>query len=172
MYESSAPTELDQSVIIDQVYFYALDEERPGVVLNPACDFAQDKAEFVMMCALHNAWDLIRGLLASDWKKIKNQKEAANQIKLMIRQRFPRYHWLPPLPGANPPLVADFQTLSTLHLAEVSELPKRAALRSPFREQLPTRFASYMNRIGVPDPAESDVNRWIDSGSNILFPGA
>lgn len=189
MYDSSAPTKLDQSVIVDQVYFYALDEVRPGVVLNPACDFAQDKASLVLLCALVDAWELIEVLLKTDWKRMhladalgsegqrsvlgdNKRKELGNRIKLVICQRFPRYHWLLPLPATDRPLVADFQTLSTLPLREVSQLPKRAVLLSPFREQLPTRFTSYMNRIGVPDTAESDITRWIDSGIDILFPRA
>ncbi len=185
MYVDPAPAVLDQGTIVERAYFYAADEERPALVLTPTCDFEQAKAEFVQLCALIDSWELVAALLATDWKKMGLVDDAGarvktpgkgkldelrNNIKQLINQRFPRYHWLAPLPGAKRPLVADFQILTTLTLEDLAHTKILAGLSGPFREQAAARYAAYMGRVGTPDFLGEHVADWIESGVDELFP--
>lgn len=186
MYDPAPPEKIDQSVIVDDVYFYCVDERMPAVVLNPACDFEQDKAELVQFCGLTDAWEFISELLHSDWDGLKlvesgglisrealsigKAKSFANRVRQLARQQYPRFHWFTPLPGSDRPLVADFQVLAALPFKEVADLPKLASLRSPFREQVPARYSTYMNRVGTPDFSEALLKDWVSSVTDLLFP--
>ncbi len=137
MYLTDTPDELDQGVILSDVYSYALDAEGLGLVVTPTCDFAQEKADFVQVCTLIPAEDFLRDLLKghrrkaaafdendqflpwSEWNPSK-QGEFGATVKNLARQSLPRYHWLPPVPGQALPLVADFQQV-TSHLTEEIE---------------------------------------------------
>lgn len=184
MYVSA--TDLDQSVLVEGVYFHALDEVRLGIVLTPACDFAQHKVELALVCAMVDAWELIAALLPGDWRKMgltredgtliskeefgsTKRKTFENQVNQLMNQRFPRYHWLPPLPGTGSPLVADFQTLASVPVLELQTLPRLAAVESPFREEIPARYAAYVGRVGTPDISDDDRRRWLDLGAATLF---
>lgn len=185
MYVDPAPAVLDQGTIVERAYFYSVDEERPALVLTPTCDFEQTNAEFVQMCALIDAWELVEALLATHWKKMGLVDDAGarvqapgkgklddlrNSIKQLITQRFPRYHWLAPLPGGDRPLVADFQILTTLTLEDLAETKILAGLRGPFREQAAARYAAYMGRVGTPDFTGEQIAGWIEGGLDELFP--
>ena len=162
MYNDSSPTTVDQGVILDSVYFYSLDQHHKGLVLTPACDFAQHKAELVQICALLPANFLVSTLRETVWSK-QNRNNVKGQIKNMIKQKFPRYHWLASLPGIIPTLVADFQNIASIPFIEIENTELKAELMSPYREQIPARYAAYMGRVGTPDFDHGDIDEWAES---------
>lgn len=120
-----------------------------SVVLTPSCDFAQNKAERVL---------LARASLLSDQKEYKDWlDDTKNEGKLKSllknsRQGMPsdRYHFLPSaldIPG----LILDFQDTYTISLTALTPLKRLASLDSPFAEALLSRFVRYMGRLGTPD---------------------
>lgn len=182
-----APPRIDQSVILESVYFYALDDHFRAVVLTPACDLEQGKAELITVAALVNAWDLVAELLATDWVKqglteesgrlvdrsrlsSGNQKWLAGQLRRMMKQQFPRYHWISPQTDSDAPFVVDFQIVGCLAMEEVEPITRLGVLVSPYREQLPSRYAAYMGRIGTPDLEPEVAEREIQAGIDVLFP--
>lgn len=184
MYTSAK--DLDQSVVLEGVYFHALDELEHGIVLTPACDFAQQKVELALVCALVDAWELVAALFEHDWRNVgltredgslismdelgsTKRKKFENQVNQLMNQRFPRYHWLSPLPGTTSPLVADFQTLASVPVRELSDLTRVAAIESPYREEIPARYAAYVGRVGTPDISDDDRQSWLTLGAATLF---
>lgn len=186
MYASSAPLRVDQGAIVEGVYFYAIDEVFHGVVLTPTCDIAQNKAELLVLCAAINAWDLVSDLIKTDWKNDGlvsdtgeliaaadlsqgKRKTLRDKIQRLMRQQFPRYHWLAPIADGKDPLIADFQILACVAPEEIDSARIVASLESPFREQVPTRYAAYVGRIGTPDIPPSVQDEWVDAGLQRLF---
>jgi CheY-like chemotaxis protein len=123
------------------------------MVLTPTCDFAHDKAKFVLLAygvplterdeykewqgnqADARATEKLKGLLASNPQK--GQKD-----------RF----WF--LPGAAqlPPLVIDLQQTKAVPIAGFRNIEKIATLDSPFAEALIQRYSKFFfGRVGCPD---------------------
>jgi hypothetical protein len=187
MYLPGRPTAIDQSVVVETLYFHALDDHLAAVVLTPACDFEQRKAELAIACAAISAWDLIAQLAQTDWVKeglvdesgsLKKRGDLSNskikwfkaQISRMIKQQYPRYHWLAPIPHTNlPPLVADFQIIACLPIDVIVRATPIASLQSPFREQLPARYAAYMGRVGTPDLEVPILETWLEQAVDSVF---
>jgi hypothetical protein len=186
VYSAVVPTQIDQSVILEGVYFFGTDETTLGIVLTPACDFEQKKAELVQLCQLRDAFDFIAVLIQHEWKKLGlvdangnriaeplssgKKKDLSEKLRSIIRQRFPRYHWLPPFVGSKRPLIADFQSVTSLNPEDLEGAHIVAALESPYRESLPTRYAAYMGRVGTPDYPAAHEQEWIDRTIEVLFP--
>lgn len=158
-----------------------------GLSLTPICDIEQSKAETVQFCALYDVWDKIRTLCQTDWQgerlidsegnllpgPLSNTKRGAfnEKVSLLIKQRLPRYHWLAPMPSTQrPPLIADFQVLTSHPLEELGDDQIEAELASPYREQAASRYASYMGRVGTPDFTIDQIETWLAEGARILFP--
>jgi len=168
------------------VYFYGTDETTLGIVLTPACDFEQKKAELIQLCQLRDALDWIAILIQHDWRKlgllnangsriagplsVNKTNDLSDKLRSIIGQRFPRYHWLPPLVGSKRPLIADFQSVTSLTQEDLEGAQIVAALESPYREALPTRYAAYMGRVGTPDYPVAHVQEWVDRTIEVLFP--
>jgi hypothetical protein len=185
LYEPKPPSAIDQGVIVEGVFFYATSEFLPGFILTPACDLEQGKAELVLSCAGRDPLELVKDFLTGDWARLglstpegeivstlsgKKSRRLRHNIDELMTQRYPRYHWLDPLPGTQRALVLDFQMLSTLATDELKNSKLLAQLRSPFREQVPARYAAYVGRVGVPDTSEEDLKRSIDALITQIFP--
>ncbi len=172
MYKDSKPTAIDQCVILRDVYFYGIDESCFGLVLTPTCDFAQNKAEFIQLCALFPAWEFVTSLLHNEWSKFNvpsKKAEVKSKIKDIIKQKLPRYHWFSPLQSLLPPFIGDFQITTSLTLKDLESQEMIAELESPYREQVPSRYSAYMGRVGTPDFSESDIQTWLDKGVDEIF---
>jgi len=180
------PDKIDQGVILDSVYFYALDETHLGLVLTPTCDFEHNKAELAQICAIFDAWQIVADLVRTDWAKMglvdasgnlikgplsrTKRTEFTSQLLYIIGQRFPRFHWLAPFANTSRPLIVDFQVITSLPAGELADVQLLAALRSPFREQVAARYAAYMGRVGTPDFSKDETQDWIERGIEELFP--
>ena len=158
-YAATCSAKIDQAFVVEGVYFYSVDEHRLGIVLTPTCDFANEKAQFVQICSVVTAKSFVDSIRRADWKNL-NESNLRGQIKVLARQKLPRYHWLAPFPGTSEPLVADFQNLATLAFEEASDLRIVACLASPFREQLPARYGAYISRVGTPEFTDDELDQW------------
>lgn len=142
--------------------YHCLAEDTYHLVINPACDFEQGKAERALLVrckgvadfsefqdALKNKQEIgsvsgskrkgLLGLLGD------NRKVAGGQPE--------RYKYLP---GTSfiPHLVADFQSLDQVPLDELSDdkiFVRVATLDTPFAEGVQAKFSRYYGRFGVPD---------------------
>lgn len=186
MYVPTPSATLDQGVILKELYFYGSDVSRPGVVVTPTCDIEQGKCDYVQVCALWDAWEVVDGLLHGAWSGMKlvqpsgalaagplgkdKRSNLEGQIRRLVTQQFSRYHWLNPPPGTTVPRIVDFQQLASIGINEVAGSTIVAELRSPYREQLCARYAAYMGRVGTEDPSSGDVSTWIQQGIDRLFP--
>lgn len=179
-------TSIDQAVLLDVVYFYAIDEARRALVLTPTCDFAQQKCELVQVCAIFDAWETVEHFVRGEWAGLglvsdsgalvggplsKGKfKDFANSMRQLITQRLPRYHWLAPLPGEPRPQLLDFQLVESVSIQEVAGTKIVGELASPFREQVSARYAAYMGRVGTPDFGASEIDGWVSDCVQRLFP--
>lgn len=180
MYLAEIPTEISQSVLLREVYFHSIDQMNLGIVLTPACDIAQGKAELVLVCAVFPAKGLLEHLFKVDWSKVGSlteegelvcreelstgkEKQIRNQLLRLIGQQYPRFHWLCPFPEIPSCWVIDFQTLASFPQSELKKCPILAGLNSPFKEQVSSRFSAYAGRIGTPDlPKDEFANQLVD----------
>jgi hypothetical protein len=153
-------SEVDQGVILDSVFFYGLQTDCAALVLTPTCDFAQQKAEFIQLCAARTASEFF-GAIA---------KRANEFLEQLMTQRFPRYHWLVPLPGTTVPLILDFQSVQSVPWEFLEQARIVGQLVSPYREQVPARYAAYMGRVGTPDHSPTDLAQWIAEAKKIPTP--
>lgn len=169
MYEATAPTSLQQGCIVQGVYFFATDEDRDAVALTPACDFAQDKADYITFVALIPYLEMADGLAKTSWKKdmaaeghaIPGKDKRGNlrrHVDELVRNVYPRFQWFEKVDEEHGPWVADFQIVATLPKEDASQLPLLARLAPQHLEQLPARYASYMGRIGVPDATKAEID--------------
>src|SRR4051812_28826256 len=97
----------DQSDIADGIYFAALDQKLPAVLLTPACDIEQEKVSLWTLAALFPDAEVVRQLFASeiaDWSRdaggrlelSKGKRETLRKkVWQLVDHKFPRYHWLP-----------------------------------------------------------------------------
>jgi hypothetical protein len=168
------------------VYFDAIDEPRNGLILTPRCDIAQDRVEFLHVCPLLDAWEIVGEFISKEWTGAKllaedgsrlpgplsktKRDNFANSLKLVITQRLPRYHWLEPLPGSTIPQILDFQILLSILLDEVKDKPVVAELAGPFAEEVSARYAAFMGRVGTPDYSSTQIDQWTDEACAALFP--
>lgn len=132
------------------------------LVINPACDFEQGKADTVLLVKCKRIeefaeFEQVRNTVASKQDVSANKrKELAALIgdnRKVSGGQPDRYKYLP---GTSflPHLVVDFQVLTQLLLEDfvVGELfEKIATLDTPFAEGIQAKFARYYSRFGVPD---------------------
>jgi hypothetical protein len=186
VYLAQPRVEIDQAVIISDIYFYSIDETLPGVVVTPTCDFANQKCELAHVCAVLDAWQVVAALLRGAWSNMGltqqsgaliapplsagKRKELANQIRQLATQRYPRYHWLSPLPNRTIPQIVDFQLMASVPIAELQRATVIAELASPYREEVAARYSAYMGRVGTPDYSQQQLDAWINQGIDSLFP--
>jgi CheY-like chemotaxis protein len=130
------------------------------VVMNPACDFAQKKIEFVVLVRCVPLEEL------PEYAKTRLAKSGGDtDLKHMISVVRDRREKVQPerfkyLPSTcfMPDLVADFQMISTVKLEELDSSAERVAtLDTPFAEGLVSGFSRYYGRIGIPNLDSKEV---------------
>lgn len=118
------------------------------IVLTPACDFEQNKAERVVLA---HAGHLSETKKYKAWRSNTDNSNKWNDLRqniLMATQN--RYHYLPAF-REIPDLVVDLQYLRSIELDEIGNFDAVASLASPFAEALLVQHSHYAGRIGVPD---------------------
>ena len=142
------------------------------MVLTPACDFENEKAENVLLAhlneltnhPLYKTWVDSNAKFAQidnkhkDYKIIETAfKDARGDVKSLVKdKKAERYKFIP---GTFflPNCVLDFQDLKNLPLNNQDEFEQICSLDSPFREEILHLFSRYYGRIGTPDINKDDV---------------
>lgn len=138
-----------------------------GVIATPACDFAQNKADSILIIGAMklSAMPHYSEWAAEKWNGQGNPPTAAAQKKfskiraLLTNGAGDRYRFLPGTFFLES-LVIDFQSLKQIQLGELENYSIICRLDSPFREELLSQFSRYYGRMGVPN---LDVARFIES---------
>lgn len=122
------------------------------VVLTPACDFEQEKVEFVLLAKAnpleaHPKYEKWAG--ANDGSSNKdNYWTSLRQHVLMATQG--RFHFLPAF-REIPDLVIDLENVKSVPVKDLDDENAVASLVSPFAEALLVQHSHFRGRIGVPD---------------------
>jgi len=143
------------------------DADDHWIVLTPSCDFAQGRADTVLLAAC----EPLEGQPELD--KFREHPESNGKRKLLLAlmtnkgdgRQADRYHFLP---GALdlPDLLVDLRTLKTIPRDQFDRLTPVVSLDAPFAEALLAQFARYVGRLGTPDPdLDLVVERLQASGS-------
>ncbi|MCA1788613.1 MAG: hypothetical protein LC667_01815 [Thioalkalivibrio sp.] len=182
MYLDVPPDRLQQGCLVEAVFFDAVRFELPAVVLSPACDFAQDNAEYATCIALWSFGEMVPRLVRGSWSDIvpgvgrdptaKQKKKFSDYMSALIGGRVPRYHWFDRMQDGRGPWIADFQLVTTVERAEFGSLAIIAGLTSQFMEQLPSRWVSYAGRIGTPDRDSAFLDAIIGEWEDRFFDAA
>lgn len=157
MYAVDVPTEPDQGVIVATSLFAAYYPGSAALILTPRCDIAQDKADFLTLCAVADPGVVLD---RDEWKDIGQKR---NQLSLMIQQRHARWHWLEPFDGYPQGAIADFQLLASVAPDAMKDVHILTGLASPWREHVNSRYAGYAGRVGVPDVPRNAINEQRDA---------
>ena len=147
----------DQGDIVEAVYFPGTDGKLPAVLITPACDLENGSpTDLWTFVALRPDTEVAGDIVAEHG----SPKGALSQL---MKQRYYRYHWLPVTIGTNQGHVADFTIVTSLPMGEVTKSAKRLnSMNSSWREQLPSRYAAYIGRIGVDDYTKSETQAHLD----------
>jgi CheY-like chemotaxis protein len=121
------------------------------ILLTPACDFSQNKADYLLFVTIHNWKEL-------DLEFSKNPLSVTkkNLLSSLVKNSKPRYHFIPKSKNIEAGFI-DFQMKTTLPFETVTRLlndekAKRVAtISSPFLKDIIERYSSYFSRQGSPD---------------------
>ncbi|MGZ9669578.1 hypothetical protein ACXX9E_26585 [Pseudomonas sp. GNP014] len=132
------------------------------LVINPACDFEQGKADFVLLVKCRkieefSEFESIRNALAEQQVVSAGKRKELNALigdnRKVAGGQPDRYKYLP---GTSflPHLVADFQLVSQIPIDAFlngDSFTKIATLDTPFAEGVQAKFSRYYGRFGMPD---------------------
>ena len=161
MYRDDSPNDIDQGAIVETSLFDAVYAESAGLILTPRCDIDMDKADFLTLCVVATP-DAILGA-RPEWS---TRKRRHGELSKIIDQSHPRWQWLEPLPGFDSGAIVDFQVILSIATAELEGAQVAATLDGPWREQVNSRYAAYMGRVGVPDVSRHERNQRRDAVLN------
>jgi CheY-like chemotaxis protein len=149
-------------------------EKKYFVVLNPACDFVQCKAQKALLAACDEISATVEYQEVAMQKKsgAAISKTKTENLKKLIRDnrqgsgvQAERYKFLPAT-SFIPALIIDYQNLLQLSVAEVDGaqgFTRVATLDAPYAEAVQSRFIRYYGRVGTPDlEFDAVVTRVID----------
>jgi hypothetical protein len=125
-------------------------EETEGewyVVLTPACDLKQDKAEFVLLA---RARSLETNSRYTDWADGSKSNAKWGELQKLLSGALPRYVYLPRF-REIPDLVVDFEETVAVPKDNLESYEARASLSSPYSEALLAKHSQFLGRIGTPD---------------------
>jgi CheY-like chemotaxis protein len=129
------------------------DARQHWMVLTPSCDFAQCKADHVVLAKCEKLSDQQEYI---NWKAGNENpsKGSVDSLEQLIgdnrKQQPERFKFLP---GTFflPDLVVDFQQLRSIDAGILETFEAIATLDSPFAEAMLARFSRYFGRVGTPD---------------------
>lgn len=117
------------------------------VVVTPACDFVQKKADWVTLAycePLENQKE------CTTWRASASKENAGKLRALLKNNTAERFHYLPGVLGI-PHLIVCFHRLITIAHDDLEKLDHIASLDPQFSAVLQSRFARQLGRIGAPD---------------------
>lgn len=124
------------------------------IVLTPSCDFAQGKADTVLLAGceqLQGQPELTKFLAEPEDGNRRGALKGLMKNGSVKGRQADRYHFLPGVLDF-PDLLVDLRALKTVSRNEFDELGPVVSLDAPFAEALLTQFSRYVGRLGTPDP--------------------
>jgi CheY-like chemotaxis protein len=123
------------------------------IVLTPSCDFAQGKADTVLVAVCDLLTD--QPELQVFLKNVELSGKRKKLEKLLHNngegRQADRYHFLPGVLDL-PDLLVDLRGLKTVTREQFDQLTSVVSLDAPFAEALLNQFSRYVGRLGTPDP--------------------
>lgn len=138
------------------------DDETYWVVMTPSCDFAQNKAAYILIAPALLLTD------HEDYQKYSSnsskQKYKDNLSRLVKSTRNERYYFLPRIQMIGmPDLVIDLQQVSSFIFQGFEGYTNIAKLDDPYSQDLMAMFTRSQNRPGSPDIDDSHIIGYIDT---------
>jgi len=166
----------DQGDVVEEVYFPSVDAKIPGVLMMPACDLDLNKVFVWTFVALFPDLEVARDVMRRElegWRLAPDHEgrfqvssgqrdQIRKRLKDLLRNRYPRYHWLPVAIGAQPAHVADFSQVTSLPVEETRGSRRVCSLISSWREEVQARYAAYMGRVGTEDHRDEELTEHVD----------
>ena len=119
--------------------------EEKFVVITPACDISQNKAEFFQLLRLLEFEEL------SDIQRQPRSNNRKGKLKLYIENKIGRFHFLPGYDDFPDSLI-DFQDVTTIKISDFPQACEHiCTIASPFFKDIVNRFSAYYARQGSPD---------------------
>lgn len=135
------------------------------MILTPACDFEQNKAQNVLMAQVT---PLIKHKLYRKWQSKVSERDnipmeqqskeakklvdkAKGEVKSLVKNKLgSRFRFLP---GTFflPDCIVDFQNLLQVPMIESEHYEVVCSMDNPYREEILQLFSNYYGRIGTPD---------------------
>ena len=123
------------------------------LVLTPACDIANDKADWTQLARclpLEQLAPVQKLIAATDGADSGVRGKVLN----LLKNKEQRYFHLPAY-LAIPDLVLDLQQVTSVPKGQMTQYRRRASLTPPYTQSVIARYTAYMGRVGLPDaPAE------------------
>lgn len=183
MYQkSSKELPLDQSEILENIIFPGPEKACLGIIVTPVCEIAQGKVDYITLCLVVPAFDALDVFLEENWEQKLGIKKGTNlsagkradllrgRLSPIFRNQMVRYQWLDPFPGEKEPHIVDFQILANIPFSTAKLAKRKCALRSPWREAIPTRYAAYAGRVGLPERELENLEKQVDPWLSSRFP--
>jgi len=134
-------------------------DEKKYVVITAACDMAQNKLDFVVLCEID--FNIIKHLML----RIKvegGDKKAENQFGDYVNNKKYRYHLLPPCQFFSSGGLVDFQSIRSVAKSDFADgVTIIASINPVFSKDIQARFSQYYGRQGQPQLKKDDLINWI-----------
>lgn len=169
----------EQSAIYRKIHFTCNNQTLMGICVTPQCEIGKSRTLFHTFCQLI-PFDLLLefylkkgGWHAEDLECVKEPDGKALERCKKFMQRFKddfisnrthRYHFLPG-DGDIANSFVDFQVVQCIPHDILNSENKMAVLKSPWREQIPTRYSFYQARIGTPPLDDALVSNIFQSAN-------
>ena len=120
------------------------------LVLTPACDIANDKADWTQLarCLPLEQVPAVQKLNAA---RAGADSGARGKVLNLFKNNEQRYFHLPAY-LAVPDLVLDLQQVIAVSKGESMQYRRRASLTPPYTQSVIARYTAYMGRVGLPNP--------------------
>jgi len=175
----------EQSAIFQDVMFSVLNITYHGVCVSPECEIENESRmqylifcpllpleKFIIIQSLHYGFteEEMRGEVELIGKR-KDQAKSfyASIYNQYLRNKSFRYYFLLGDGEKIKNSVVDFAIVQCLSAKECDSLKKLCVLKSTFREDLPTKFGSYISRIGTAPLKDGITKEAVDNLNIGLF---
>ncbi len=180
LYADGFDNSIHQSAIYNNVFFECVGKELPAIILTPECEILHPTTELlVTISGVFPASQLLERFFQKNGLKLgqiigkettprKRYRGIVKNFKEQyLANRVLEYHFLPKYKDKLENSFIDFSVVKTIAAKELSDKEKIAVLKSPWRESVPSRYAAYTLRIGVPDFTEDFLETVIKDISTV-----
>lgn len=157
MYEVPAEAErVDQGHLVKTNLFETQYEAGLAVVVTPECDL-ENKADFVSLAAVGFPQEVMTRI------GVTSKSKAADRVGGLVSGREYRWYFLQPtamVTGFEAGAFVDFQLVTSVPMENSEDLTAVAALRTPWRQEMASRYAAFAGRVGTDDVPRGTLQEW------------